>query len=164
MTVIRSRSSAPNEDIMREDKGFEAKRAPGDALSPKIEEGRFRSGLGHYPTGVCVITGCNSDGETSGFVVGSFTSASLDPPLIAFFPDRRSSSWPRIRACGRFCVNVLSEDQLEICSRFATTGGPKFEGISYRSSSGGIPVLDGSLLYIECTIENEIDAFDARQL
>src|SRR5688572_30816018 len=95
-----------------------------------IEPQAFRAVLGHYPTGVCVITGYNRDRAPTGLVIGSFTSVSLDPPLVAFFPDRRSTSWPEIRSCGQFCVNVLGEDQLDLCRRFATRGGEKFQGIA----------------------------------
>ena len=65
----------------------------------------FRRILGHYPTGVCAITAV-SDGRPVGMVVGSFTSISLDPPLVAFLPDRKSTTWAAIQAAGRFCVNV----------------------------------------------------------
>ncbi|WP_416235157.1 flavin reductase family protein [Nitrospirillum sp. BR 11163] len=62
-----------------------------------IDSATFRTVLGHYPTGVCVITSTEPDGRPVGMSVGSFTSVSLDPPLVAFFPDRRSSTWQRIR-------------------------------------------------------------------
>lgn len=121
---------------------------------------RFRSVLGHYPTGVCVVTGCGKDGELSGLVVGSFTSVSLDPPLVAFFPDKGSTSWPKVRACGHFCVNVLGEDQVELCRVFASKGGDKFRDIPLSVSKHGMPVLDGVVASIECDIHQEIDAGD----
>lgn len=70
---------------------------------------RFRLILGHYPTGVCAITATQADRSPVAMIVGSFTSVSLDPPLVAFFPDKVSSSWPKIEACGGFCVNVLAD-------------------------------------------------------
>lgn len=126
----------------------------------KIEPGHFRSVLGNYPTGVCVITGYSANGEAYGMVVGSFTSVSLDPPLVAFFPDQRSSSWPKIRACGHFCVNVLGADQADLCNRFASKKDNKFEGISHRLSHHGMPILDGVLACIECHIDDEIKMGD----
>jgi flavin reductase (DIM6/NTAB) family NADH-FMN oxidoreductase RutF len=126
----------------------------------EIDPGHFRSVLGNYPTGVCVITGVSHDGEAAGLVVGSFTSVSLDPPLVAFFPDRASSSWPLVRAGGYFCVNVLADDQIELCRRFASRGGDKFAGTSHRMSDRGIPLLDGVVAHIECAIADEIDAGD----
>ena len=72
-----------------------------------FDSATFRRVLGHYPTGVCVVTAVEADGAPVGMVVGSFTSVSLDPPLVAFFPAKTSQSWPRLAAVGKFCVNVL---------------------------------------------------------
>lgn len=116
-----------------------------------ITSGRFREVLGGYPTGVCVITSANSKSRF-GMVVGSFTSISLDPPLVGFFPDKASSSWPKIAATGRFCVNVLGENQLENCKLFASKREDKFEGHSHGLSPRGLPVLDDAIAWIECDI------------
>lgn len=110
----------------------------------------FRHVLGHYPTGVCVVTAVEPDGTRIGMVVGSFTSVSLDPPLIGFFPDRTSLTWPRIEAAGRFCVNILAHDQRDLCARFAARGAHKFADLSHRSSPAGLPILDGVVAWIEC--------------
>ena len=75
----------------------------------------FRHVLGHYPTGVTVVTARAPDGTPIGMVIGSFTSVSLDPPLVAFFPGRSSTTWPRIMAGGAFCVNVLAAGQERLC-------------------------------------------------
>ena len=116
--------------------------------------------LGHYPTGVCVITAVEQEGRAVAMVVGSFTSVSLDPPLVAFFPDRASSSWPGIRRAGRFCVNVLSSNQRDLCRRFSARGGDKFADVDYRLSKGGSPVLDGIVAWIDCTLDTVHDAGD----
>lgn len=121
---------------------------------------RFRAVLGRYPTGVCVVTGCDCDGQTTGLVVGSFTSVSLDPPLVAFAPDRKSTSWPRLRGRGGFCVNILGEDQFGLCRRFASKDVDKFQGITHRLSTYGTPILDGVVAYVDCALEREIDAGD----
>ena len=73
-----------------------------------IDPRHFRSVLGCYPTGVCVVT-ASHDGARHAMVVGSFTSISLDPPLVGFFPDKKSSSWPQIAATGRFCASVSAQ-------------------------------------------------------
>lgn len=121
-------------------------------LDPAIDSARFRHVLGHYPTGVCVVTACDSDGSTSGMVVGSFTSVSLDPPLVAFFPDKSSTSWPRIERAGKFCVNILASDQGDLCRRFASKGEDKFAGLSHRISTNGSPVLDDVVAWIDCSL------------
>lgn len=113
----------------------------------------YRRVLGRYPTGVCVVCGIDADGEPAGLVVGSFTSVSLDPPLVAFFPDRVSTSWPRIRPSGRFCVNVLAHDQHDVCRRFAASGGNKFEDIAWRPAGTGSPMLERAAAWIDCELE-----------
>lgn len=118
-----------------------------------FDSATFRHVLGHYPTGVCVVTAVEPDGGPVGMVVGSFTSVSLDPPLVAFYPDRRSSTWPRIGRAGHFCVNVLASDQQEVCRRFASSGADKFEGVTHRLSANGSPILDDVVAWFDCTID-----------
>jgi len=125
-----------------------------------IEPMRFRQVLGRYPTGVCVVTAREPDGTRLGFAVGSFTSVSLSPPLVGFFPDRSSTSWPRIRAVGSFCVNVLSADQEDLCRRFARRQDDKFDGLSHGESPSGAPLLDGVLAWVDCVLESEAVAGD----
>ncbi len=120
----------------------------------------FRNVLGQYPTGVCAVTATEPDGGRAGFVVGSFTSVSLDPPLIAFFPDKSSTSWPRIQQVGRFCVNVLSAEQEFVCRQFAAKGGDKFAGITFRESGSGSPIIDGAVAWIDCELGDVHEAGD----
>ena len=90
-----------------------------------MEPGRFRHVLGHFPTGVVVVTAMHEEGGPVGMAVGSFTSVSLDPPLVAFLPDRSSTSFPKIRDAGSFCINVLANDQEHVCRAWAARrGGP----------------------------------------
>ncbi|MDE2563662.1 MAG: flavin reductase family protein [Sphingomonadales bacterium] len=120
----------------------------------------FRDVLGCYPTGVCVITSSDAGGRRFGLVVGSFTSISLDPPLVGFFPDKGSGSWVQIEATGRFCVNVLGSDQLELCRRFAARGGDKFAELAHGHSPAGLPLLEDALAWIDCRIERVEDIGD----
>ncbi|KPM56579.1 flavin reductase [Frankia sp. CcI49] len=121
--------------------------------NPAADAAWFRRVLGTFPTGVAVVTGMAADGQPVGMAVGSFTSASLDPPLVAFFPDRSSTSWPRIQASGRFCVNVLGSDQEAVCRAFAARGGDKFANLSWQRAPSGSPLLDGVVAFIDCEIE-----------
>lgn len=130
--------------------------------SHAIDAATFRRVLGHYPTGVCVVTAIEPGGERVGLVVGSFTSVSLDPPLVAFFPAESSSSWPRIEQAGKFCVNVLASDQQALCQRFSARGGDKFEGVTHRISDNGSPILDGVVAWIDCTLHATHEAGDHR--
>lgn len=117
-----------------------------------VDPKTFRTVLGHYPTGVCVITSIEGEGRPIGMSVGSFTSVSLDPPLVAFFPGRQSASWCRIRATGRFCVNILGDRQQALSRRFATPAEDKFAGIAHRISDMGLPILDGVVAWIDCEL------------
>jgi len=120
----------------------------------------FRQVLGQYPTGVCVVTAAQPDGRRAGFVVGSFTSVSLDPPLVAFFPDKGSTSWPKIESAGRFCVNILGAEQESVCRQFASKAPDKFEGVACREAGSGSPIIDGVVAWIDCDLEAVQEAGD----
>jgi len=140
---------------------LDKKRAPQRGSSSiLVDPKHFRDVMGSYPTGVCVVTSQGEDGERFGLAVGSFTSISLDPPLVGFLPDKKSRSWEKIAVTGRFCVNVLGSDQLEACRRFASRHDDKFEGISHGSSPGGLPLLDDVLAWIECDVAQVTDIGD----
>jgi flavin reductase (DIM6/NTAB) family NADH-FMN oxidoreductase RutF/DNA-binding IclR family transcriptional regulator len=125
-----------------------------------IDPTRFRSVLGHFPTGVAVVTGLDAEGAPAGMAVGSFSSVSLDPPLVAFMPDKSSTSWPKFRDAGSFCVNILGAEQESVCRTFATRGGDKFAELSWRPAGSGAPVLDGVLAWIDCDTEVVHEAGD----
>jgi len=119
----------------------------------------YRRTLGSYPTGVVIITGVAEEGPV-GLAIGSFTSVSLDPPLVGFLPDKGSSSWPKIAASGSFCVNVLAADQLPVCQAFASKGGDKYGACGWREAATGSPVLEGVLAWMDCTVERVDEAGD----
>jgi flavin reductase (DIM6/NTAB) family NADH-FMN oxidoreductase RutF len=101
------------------------------------------------------------DGEAVGMTIGSFTSLSLGPPLVAFMPDRASSSWARLRECGaHFCVNILSESQEEVGRLIAARKRNKFDGLRWHRSPKGLPVLADSCAFIDCVIEDMFTAGD----
>jgi 3-hydroxy-9,10-secoandrosta-1,3,5(10)-triene-9,17-dione monooxygenase reductase component len=125
-----------------------------------IDGVRYRHVLGHYPTGVCIVTAMEKNGVATGMVVGSFTSVSLEPPLVAILPGRHSTTWPRLVAVGKFCINVLACDQLSLCKQFAISGEHKFAGVSHRLSSGGSPILDGAIAWIQCDLHAVYEAGD----
>lgn len=128
---------------------------------PLVDPAHFRQVLGQYPTGVVVVTAVTADGLPIGMTVGSFTSVSLDPPLVAFLPDKKSASWAALRGAGdRFAVNVLGADQEGICRAIATRKTDKFNGIGWEDSPLGNPVIDGSVAFIDCTVHAVVDAGD----
>lgn len=113
---------------------------------------RFREVLGQYPTGVSVVTAIQADGTPAGLAVGSFTSISLDPPLVAFMADRSSTSWPKIEATGSFCANVLASDQEHICRVFASKAPDKFADLGWSPAESGSPILDSAVAWVDCDI------------
>src|SRR4051794_26552558 len=117
------------------------------------EATQFRRVIGHFPTGVAVVTGMDAEGKPAGMAVGSFSSVSLDPPLVAFMPDKSSSSWPKFRDSGSFCVNILGAEQESVCRTFAMKGGDKFAELSWRPAGSGSPILDGVLAWIGCGLD-----------
>lgn len=129
-------------------------------MTAGFDSATFRRVLGHYPTGVCVVTATEADGAPVGMVVGSFTSVSLDPPLVAFLPAKSSSSWPRVEAVGRFCVNVLASDQEALCRQISGPGPDKFAGIAHRVSDNGSPILDDVVAWIDCRLHAVHEAGD----
>lgn len=124
-----------------------------------IDGAEFRRVLASYPTGVCVITALDGDERPAGMVVGTFTSVSLDPPLVGFLPDKRSTSWPTIEQAGRFCVNVLASDQQDLC-RQVSGKGDKFAGLDLVISEHRLPVIAGAIARIECAIHSVTEAGD----
>lgn len=125
-----------------------------------IDPATFRQVLGSYPTGVCAITATGTDGAPVGMVVGTFTSVSLDPPLVGFLPDKSSTTWPLVAATGEFCVNVLGSDQMEVCRQLAGKGPDKFAGLSTTLSAFGQPVVAEAIARIDCRVHAVIDAGD----
>ena len=133
---------------------------PPDLRTPRLDAHRYRSVLGHYPTGVAVITAMAADGLPAAMVVGSFTSVSLDPPLVAFLPAKTSSSFPRIRTARTFCVNVLSADQADVCRTVAASTPDKLRDIVWAPTQFGAPRLDGVSCWVDCAHHSVHDAGD----
>lgn len=125
-----------------------------------FDAAQLRETLGHYPTGVAVVTAITQDGQPAGMVVGTFSSVSLDPPLVAFFPTKTSGSFAYLRTAQSFCINVLASDQEPLCRRLATGGASKFDDVQWRPGPLGSPILGGAVSWIECTFEEIREAGD----
>ena len=125
----------------------------------ELDARRFRDTMGQFATGVVIATG-TLDGQPAGFAAQSFTSLSLDPPLIALCPAKTSTSWPKLRDAGHFCINVLAHDQKAVCDVMAQSGIDKFAALDWHPGVTGSPILEGVLAYIDCDLEAEHDAGD----
>jgi 3-hydroxy-9,10-secoandrosta-1,3,5(10)-triene-9,17-dione monooxygenase reductase component len=128
-------------------------------LPPPVDPRVMREVLGHFASGVTVVTATTGTGPI-GFTCQSFSSLSLDPPLVVIAPARTSTTWPRLREIGRFCVNVLAEEQTELSQTFARSGTDKFAGVPWTRSRHGSPVLADVIAWIDCELWAEYDGGD----
>jgi 3-hydroxy-9,10-secoandrosta-1,3,5(10)-triene-9,17-dione monooxygenase reductase component len=137
------------------------RRAEVQSTVMSIDPLKYRLVLGHFPTGVTVVTAIVDD-EPVGFTIGSFTSVSLDPPLVGFLPMTTSDRWIRMADANSFCVNVLGIDHGDLCWRFAKSSIENpFEGVSWSPSPvTGSPILDGAIAWMDCTTAEVVDAGD----
>ncbi|MGV9779602.1 flavin reductase family protein [Streptosporangium sp. NPDC003464] len=120
----------------------------------------LREALGQFATGVAVVTTATPAGERAGVTVNSFTSVSLDPPLVLWCLSRRAPSAPVFLGAGRFTVNVLAAGQDHLSRRFATPLPDKFAGVETRPCPDGVPVLAGTLAYFACRTVTTYDGGD----
>ncbi|MEX3930758.1 flavin reductase family protein [Paraburkholderia phymatum] len=120
------------------------------AAPPNFDDATFRRALGQFATGVTVITTRAPSGALIGITASSFNSVSLTPPLVLWSLATRSASMSVFQANSHYVVNVLAASQLDLCKRFATVKGDRFEGVSHAAGDTGMPVLDGALAWFEC--------------
>lgn len=127
-----------------------------------FDAGHFRTIMGHFPTGVTIVSGIGPDGGPVGFTIGSFTSVSLDPPLVGFLPQIGSPTSDAIIASGSFCVNVLSGEQGDLCWKFAKSGteSTRFDGVDWHAAPSGSPIIQRAVAWIDCSIDHVYDMGD----
>jgi flavin reductase (DIM6/NTAB) family NADH-FMN oxidoreductase RutF len=113
-----------------------------------LDAARFREVMGHFATGVVVVTAISEPGPV-GFTCQSFASLSVEPMLVTFAARSESSSWPQIRRAGHLAINVLTNRQEALARVFATTAADKFAGVAWRPGEHGAPLLADALATIE---------------
>jgi 3-hydroxy-9,10-secoandrosta-1,3,5(10)-triene-9,17-dione monooxygenase reductase component len=119
----------------------------------------FRKVLGRFCSGVTIVTALDVNAPV-GMTCQSFFSLSLEPPLIVFSPSRGSGTYRKIQSAGAFCINVLAEDQLELCRRFGSPGDDRWRDVKWWRAGTGSPVLAGCHAWIDCQIEAEHEGGD----
>ena len=124
------------------------------------DERTLRDALGCFATGVTVVTCVDAEDRPFGLTVNSFTSVSLDPPLLLVCIGKTASSFPAFNAAGSFAVNVLHEHQKDVANVFASKAASKFEAVGHDAVHTGAPVLSGSLTWFDCTVHGRVDAGD----
>jgi flavin reductase (DIM6/NTAB) family NADH-FMN oxidoreductase RutF len=111
----------------------------------------FRRVLGHFATGVTILTTCDNDARATGLTASAFSSVSLDPPLVLICVDHKSQSYPALRERGCFAVNILSVEQQAISRRCASSRLDKFDEVPHTISDLGLPLIEGAIAHLECT-------------
>jgi flavin reductase (DIM6/NTAB) family NADH-FMN oxidoreductase RutF len=123
-----------------------------------ISPADFRHVLGHFASGVTVVTTSDADARPAGLTASAFTSVSLDPPLVLVCVDHKSQTYPALLERGRFAVNILTAVQSELSKRFASTRLDKFTDVGFRMSDLGLPLLDDALAFLECsTVDTHVE-------
>lgn len=117
-----------------------------------IDKNQLRQVMGHFATGVTIITTLNKAGQAHGLTANAFTSVSLEPPLLLISVDKKAESWSAFEESRVFTVNILADHQEALSRKFAVSGGNKFDGVAYRAGANGAAILEGALAYIECTL------------
>lgn len=130
-----------------------------DSAPVEIDGRALRNIFGQFGTGITIISTI-IDGEPVGFACQSFAALSLDPPLVLFCPMKSSRSWTAIEQSGKFAVSILAEEQQEACAVFGSRNPDKFGNVDWHLSPGGLPVLDGSLAWLDCSVETVHDGGD----
>ncbi|MFZ4688600.1 MAG: flavin reductase family protein [Polymorphobacter sp.] len=132
-----------------------------DLASPPFDARTLRDAFGSFATGVTIVTGRDQDGNRIGLTANSFTSVSLDPPLLLFCPANTASALPALRATGRFAVNVLAADGQHVSDRFARKGIDRFAEADWDEWDG-LPVLRDAKAAFSCTLHADHDGGDHR--
>ena len=125
-----------------------------------LDPRELRRVLGHFATGVTIITTRSADGTPYGLTANAFTSLSLDPPLCLVCVDRKAESFAHFYDSKVFTVNVLTSAQEDLSNRFAKSGGDKFTGVATAPGHHGAPLIAGALAHLECRIIETVEAGD----
>jgi flavin reductase (DIM6/NTAB) family NADH-FMN oxidoreductase RutF len=120
----------------------------------------FRDAMGRFATGVTLVTAVGPDGAPIGLTANSFTSLSLDPPLVLWSLDRKSDTLPIFTECRHFGVNVLQAHHRELSTKFATKQNHHFDAIPFETWDSGVPIIPDALAAMECEVHARHDGGD----
>ncbi|XKE46163.1 flavin reductase family protein [Halomonas organivorans] len=127
--------------------------SPRAEATPAIDGRALRDTLGRFATGVTIVTARTEEGAPVGITANSFSSLSLDPPLILWSLALTSPSLPAFAEGRAFAVNILGHHQDALAMQFARPSDDKFEGVAHRDNAAGVPLLEGALARLECRVE-----------
>jgi (E)-2-((N-methylformamido)methylene)succinate hydrolase len=155
---VRLRSRQPDDRVEVTRMSSNAATPPASGLDSSV----FRTACGKFSTGVTVVTVIGEDGHPYGMTANSFTSVSLDPPLVLICVDRKAAILSRLETAKFIGINVLAEDQKALSAQFARRGVNRFESAGWFPGQTGVPLLEGVLAYFECTISGIMEGGDHR--
>jgi flavin reductase (DIM6/NTAB) family NADH-FMN oxidoreductase RutF len=127
---------------------------------PSVDSAAFRQACGKFATGITIVTVMGPDGLPHGMTVNSFTSVSLEPPLVLVCIDRKAAILPKLQAARYFGINVLAEEQQALSTQFARRGTDRFESVPWFAGELGVPLLDGALAHYECSVASVTEGGD----
>ena len=133
---------------------------PAAAETKRLDRRDYRHALGQFATGITVVTARAKDGRGIGLTVNSFTSVSLDPPLVLWCLSRQATDFAALNTASRFAVNVLSAKQHHLSRRFSTTRADKFTGVEFEDAPEGSPLLKGATAHFICRVAGRFDGGD----
>ena len=116
-----------------------------------IDQRELRNAFGCFATGITVVTTKDRSGTPVGITANSFSSLSLDPPLVLFCVDSSINSFEAFESCRNFCVNILRDSQQDLSDNFARSSPDKWDGVEYHQGENGCPILGDPLALLECT-------------
>lgn len=125
-----------------------------------VDARELRKALGAFVTGVTVVTTVDREGTPRGFTANSFTSVSLDPPLVLVCVAKSAASCAVFTAAGQFAVNILAEGQRDVSAAFASRSADKFAGVGWRAERTGSPILEDVAAWLDCDLHETVDAGD----
>lgn len=132
---------------------------PNPDVATSVDPSEFRRVLGHFCSGLTIVAASHG-GEPIGMTCQSFTSLSLDPPLVGFSPAKTSTTYPQIRASGGFCINVLADRQEGLALGFSSRTGDRWSDIDWSAGPSGNPRIAGVVAWIDCDLEAEHEVGD----
>ena len=125
-----------------------------------IEAADLRRALGAFATGVTVVTTMGADGRPRGFTANSFTSVSLEPPLILVCLAKRAASRPVFQAADSFAINILSEDQKAVSAAFSSPSADRFSSVDWSARATGCPIFADVVAWLDCRMQEVVDGGD----
>ena len=128
--------------------------------TPMIDGTCLREALGHFATGVAVVTTLGDAGAPVGLTISSFNSVSMSPPLVLWSLARNAPSFDAFRNHPAFAINILAKDQLDLCMQFARTSDNKFRNVAHRPGRHGVPLIEGAVAQLECSTYRRYDGGD----